>query len=362
MTMPGKPVARITTIPKVTTVGSQTMETPASTSIQPAVALTTEQVEARDIQGVTPASTAPLDPPGPTSTAMRVVATTAEPTATPLVAVFDAGSNTATPTATSRPDPTTTASPAPTSTPAATVPGATATPTSSLPTATPTKTPEPEEEDDREPTRYPPTPTPTSIPGDLPAGWSFSNVAGMLDAEASSLLLWGQVFNNTGADQYLLTTAARVYDEHGTLLADAYNTVEVVPVTTLVQGRKTPFELEIYLPEREFDPDQLSYELYVEAMDAWYETREDLTILEHTWSATDESYEITGTLQNRGPALTSFVKVIATLYDASGKVIGLGWFGEVDPSYLAPGVVEFTIEVENVPFEAVSYDLQALGR
>lgn len=184
----------------------------------------------------------------------------------------------------------------------------------------------------------------------------------MLDAEASSLLLWGQVFNNTGADQYLLTTAAHVYDEHGTLLADAYNTVEVVPVTTLVQGRKTPFELEIYLPEREFDPDQLSYELYVEAMDAWYETREDLTILEHTWTATDGYYEITGTVQNRGPALTSFVKVIATLYDASGKVIGLGWFGEVDPSYLAPGVFEFTIEVKNVPFEAVSYDLQALGR
>ena len=186
-------------------------------------------------------------------------------------------------------------------------------------------------------------------------------MTGMLDAEASSLLLWGELFNNTGDDQYLLTTAAHVYDEQGTLLADAYNTVEVVPVTTLVQGRKTPFELEIYLPEREFEPDQVSYELYVEAMDAWYETREDL-ILDHTWVVTDGGYEITGTVENRGPALNSFVKVIATLYDASGKVIGLGWFGEVDPSYLAPGVVEFTVEVKNVPFEAVSYDLQALGR
>jgi hypothetical protein len=355
--MHSTPVARITTVPKVTTVGSQAMETPAPTSMQPIVPPAAEHVEAGDLPST---GTASLEPPGLTSTALRVLATTAEPTATPLVSVFDAGSDTATPTATSRPGPTATASPEPTFTPAPTVPGATATPASSLPSATPTETPE--EEDEREPTRYPPTPTPTSIPGDLPVGWSFSNVTGTLGAGASSLLLWGQVFNNTGADQYLLTTAARVYDGQGTLLADDYNTVGVVPVTTLVQGRKAPFGLEIYLPEREFDPDQLSYELYVEAMDAWYETREDLAVLEHTWTVTDGHYEITGTVQNRGPALTSFVKVIATLYDAGGKVVGLGWFSEVDPSYLAPGVVEFTIQVENVPFEAVSYDLQALGR
>jgi len=358
--MRGTPVARITTVSKVTIVSSHSMETPAPNTVQSTVAPTVERVEAGDAPRVKPTGTTPSDSSGPTNTTLKVPATTAEPTNTPVVSVFDAGPATATPTATSQSNPTATALPTSTFTPAPAVPVATATPTSSIPTATPTETPE--EEDDREPTRFPPTPTPTSIPGDLPAGWSFSNVTGMLDAEASSLMFWGEVFNNTGADQYLLNTAAHVYDEGGILLADAYNTVQVVPVNTLVQGRKAPFELEVYLPEREFDPDQVSYELYVEAMDAWYATREDLTILEHTWTAADRSYEITGTVQNRGPALISFVKVIATLYDASGKVVGLGWFGEVDPSYLAPGVVEFTIQVENVPFEAVDYDLQALGR
>jgi hypothetical protein len=60
--------------------------------------------------------------------------------------------------------------------------------------------------------------------------------------------------------------------------------------------------------------------------------------------------------------LTSFIQVIAALYDADGRVVGLGWFHEGDPSYLAPGAVEFNILIENVPFEAVSYELQALGR
>jgi hypothetical protein len=247
------------------------------------------------------------------------------------------------------------------------VPGATAkpTPTPPPPTATPTETPAPDDDDDgSSPPSYPPTPTPTSIPGDTPQGWSFSGETCLHTAqnEMNFLSIWGGVFNNTGADQYLLTVAARVYDQEGALIADAYNTVEMVPVTTLVQGRKTPFQLAIYLPEQEFDPEQLTYEFYVEAMDAWYETREDLTILDHSWTATDGTYEIRGTVQNGGPALTSFIQVIAALYDADGRVVGLGWFHEGDPSYLAPGAVEFNILVENVPFEAVSYELQALGR
>jgi hypothetical protein len=302
----------------------------------------------------------------PTATAVPKTAGPSTDPPSPLV--IDAGVNTATPTATSLPDATTTPTAAPTLNPTPTGPGAAATatptPTPIMPTATPTETPEPDDDDEPAATVYPPTPTPTPIPGDVPEGTSFSRLTHLYwsEHERNFLSIWGEVFNNIGTDQYLLVVAARVYDQGGTLIADGYNTSEIVPITTLVQGRKVPFELQILLPEREFDLNQLNYECYVETRDAWYGMREDLTILDHSWTVTGEGYQITGTVQNKGPALNSFIKVIATLYDADGNVVGVSWFNEITPSYLAPGVVEFTILAENVAFEAASYELQALGR
>jgi hypothetical protein len=365
----GAPMTRITTVPKATPSPIST-QTPASPTAQQTMTPTQVAVATR----ATPTPTtlmvkSDFAAPTPTATAVPVTAGPSADVPSPLL--IDVGVNTATPTATSLASATTTPTAVPTFKPTPTGPGAAATTTPTpipiVSTVTPSATPEPDDDgNDVGPaaTAYPPTLTPTPIPGDVPEGTSFSHLTHLYwsEHERNFLSLWGEVFNNTGADQYLLTVAARVYDQGGTLIADGYNTSMMLPVTTLVQGRKMPFELQILLPEREFDLNQLRYECYVETMDAWYGMREDLTILNHSWTVTGEGYEITGTVQNRGPALSSFIKVIATLYDADGNVVGVSWFNEITPSFLAPGVVEFTIVAENVAFEAASYELQVLGR
>jgi len=111
-------------------------------------------------------------------------------------------------------------------------------------------------------------------------------------------------------------------------------------------GQKSPFELSSY-------PDKInpaSYKLTVSYSKTNSDSYNGLQILSHTSKIDQLGYhEIVGEVKNGGVRTVSFVKVVATYYDSSGKVIGKSF------AFTSPD----EIPVSNIaPFEISSYPLK----
>jgi len=165
----------------------------------------------------------------------------------------------------------------------------------------------------------------------------------------------GEVLNNTGSNQENVSIGVTLFDEAGgqvgeTLSFSLFSAIPLVPA-----GHKAPFAGEL--------PDGIEfhhYELEVSGSPTGFSLRDDLQIVSHSQGVDDRGYVISGEAQNPGPPVT-LAEIVATVYDAGGKVVGLGSH-IFNPGALDSGQpVAFEIIVETLYGDAANYALQVQG-
>ena len=120
-------------------------------------------------------------------------------------------------------------------------------------------------------------------------------------------------------------------------------------------GGKAPFELMIDDWER-----VASYDFEVEALAGDYR-RADLYVINQIFSQSGSTMEIRGDVVNSGTAPAEDVMVIATLYDAGGSVVGVGYAYTLSKSIPAGWTAPFVISISQVEGFA-DYALQVQGK
>lgn len=214
------------------------------------------------------------------------------------------------------------------------------------PTATATATPIPADT---------PTATPTATP--LPDGWHFNGLRLDPDQYENSLLLYGNVINNTGAAQEILSITATFYDAQGQLIAAADDTYASWPSFVIPQGEKIPFELVV----DDLD-NAANFDLSIEAEPSSDIVRHDFQFSDiNQWTA-DDRYCVAGQLQNPGGQVDDYLIIAAVLYNSRDKVVNYGnqqQFGRIglETGETAP----FDICVEPVKQDIAHYELLAWG-
>jgi hypothetical protein len=168
----------------------------------------------------------------------------------------------------------------------------------------------------------------------------------------------GVLRNNTDRPFKFVEVVASTFDEDGKFL-DSSTTFAMVQV--LLPGEVVPFELSF------FDaPAFASYELAVEFDEAdpedLKETCREFEISNTAGSADFVGYEITGQVTSRCADTVEFVEIIAAVYDATGRLIGVDLaFSELDE--LAPDATSpFTLPMVGVDAgEVATFELLVEG-
>lgn len=219
------------------------------------------------------------------------------------------------------------------------------------------------------PTEVPPTPTETVIPTDtptptptvssLPEGWVFQGVrftsADSLDMEG--LLFFGDLINNTGADQNLTYISTTYYDGGGQKIPYGA-TIFQLPINTIPQGGQVPFEL-----IAEDLTDVASFDLGVMAEPGSEPPRLDFEFLDVAAAPEGAAYCVTGRIRNPGESLRDYLMIAAVLYDSQNQVINYQTsrqdsFGDL----VGEQTKDFRVCANALNQQVVRYELRAWGR
>jgi hypothetical protein len=224
-------------------------------------------------------------------------------------------------------------------------------PTLGPPTTTlipPTDTPLP-------PTDTPLRPTDTPVPTPMPPPKSAFEILSHVGYEDTIgfLHVVGEIRNNADATGEFIEIVGTFYDEAGGVVGTSftYTTIDLVPA-----GGKSPFEIVSEKPQGYHH-----YKLQVSDQRTSELPLAGLQILSHSSSADSIGFlHIVGEVQNNSGKDVEFVKIIATLYNAAGQVIGTGF------TYTASDIIAIG---QTSPFEIIfdrhegmaTYELQVEG-
>jgi hypothetical protein len=168
----------------------------------------------------------------------------------------------------------------------------------------------------------------------------------------------GVLRNNTNRPFKFVEIVASTFDEDGKFV-DSGTTFAMVEV--LLPGEVVPFEMSFF-----DSPAFASYELAVEFDEVdpedLKETCREFEISNTASSADFAGYEITGQVTSRCAETVNFVEIIAAVYDATGRLIGVDLaFSEMDE--LAPGATSpFTLPMVGVQAgEVATFELVVEG-
>lgn len=222
-------------------------------------------------------------------------------------------------------------------------------------TPTPTATSEPTPTVTSEPTAtatdVPPTPTdvpPTPVPAGVPVLSSFD-----YQSSTSYRRLVGEVQNNTGQNIEYAEVIATFYDGDGRVSGtdSGYTSIDI-----LTPGQKSPFTV-LY----EASQPHASYLLQVQWRATASQPIRGITILSSGERDSSLSYRrIFGEVRNDSGGPLRYVEIIATIYDADGRVVG-DESGYTALENLADGQTspfEFLVEKRG----GVRYELQTQGQ
>lgn len=228
------------------------------------------------------------------------------------------------------------------------------------PTVTPEPTLTPEPTATPEPTVTPPpaeTPTPALTPTGIPEAaqpkLAILNHYNYIDS-SGRLNIVGEVQNNSDTPLELVQIDVTFYDDAGKVIGTDFTfaTLDVIP-----PGGKAPFVLtkeqgrliSAYTLKPEDDPT-------VGALPP-----QDYVILNHKCLIEDDSFYVQGEVQNAGDEPAQFVKLIVTLYDVTGKVIGAD-FAYTDLDVIPPGETSsFEVVTAHQP-DFNHYEIQIEGK
>jgi hypothetical protein len=163
----------------------------------------------------------------------------------------------------------------------------------------------------------------------------------------------GEVQNSSGTPMSFVEVVATLYDDAGNVVRTDSTYVEL---ETIPPGGKAPFRV---------STDQYvgvtQYKLQAQG-NPGTPPRQDLVVLSHN-SYTDDAgwLHVQGEVQNTGETPSQFVKVVVTLYDVAGNVVGAGFtYTELD--VIPPGGTSpFETETDHYPsFD--HYEIQVQGQ
>jgi len=157
------------------------------------------------------------------------------------------------------------------------------------------------------PAQPPPTPTPSQPSIEILSSTSYADDIGYFHVV-------GEVRNNGDQPMAFVKVVATLYDDADQVTGTdfTYTELDVIP-----PGGKSPFET---------GTDQwqgtTKYKLQVEGSPG-PAPRQDVVILSHSSYVDDIGYfHVKGEVQNNGSDPATFVKIVVTLYDAGGNVMG----------------------------------------
>lgn len=228
------------------------------------------------------------------------------------------------------------------------------------PTATPTSTPLP-------PPTLPPaltaiaqlpsTPGPDSSPTSTPIpaspGWDFANVRTYPNPEENGVVLYGNIVNNTGSLQELISITGTFYDEQGQIVAGPDNTHAYWSGYVVPPGKSVPFELFVQDVQSIAD-----FELIAAAELTSENPRQDFEFKDVGQGNEDGAYCLDGELKIRGDELEDYLIIAAILYDGQGNVINFGDYSEFE---VDDDEVDFEICINPPNQEVARHELLAWG-
>jgi len=187
--------------------------------------------------------------------------------------------------------------------------------------------------------------------------WSFAGVRVYNDQYEDSLLLYGELINNTQTPQALAFVTGIFYDEQGQVIADEESTYDYwPPVETIPAGGRLPFELTV-----DGIHQAANFSLSVEAEESNQTPRQDFVFSNLDARTEEEAYCVSGILQNPGPELSDYLVIMLILYDNQEQVINFGDYYDLFPEG-AISELDFEICVDPPNQGVARYDLRAWGQ
>lgn len=213
-----------------------------------------------------------------------------------------------------------------------------------LPTYTPypTYTPVPE-----------PTATPTATPMPTPIGPVVEILSHQSYVDGKLYYLVGEIQNSGNAPVQFVKIVATLYDKDGAVSGTGFTYTEI---GVIPPGGKSPFHTATDDWEGTTD-----YKLQLEWSEGGEVSRQDLEILSHESIIDGKLLRVRGEVKNTGDIPAEFVKLIITLYDAGGNVVGMGFTYTELGTIPAGGTSPFSTATDHWPgFD--HYEIQVHGR
>lgn len=219
------------------------------------------------------------------------------------------------------------------------------------------------ESSDSSPTTVPPIPT------DLPAasrnpttssgtpGWSFTNVR-ILPGQDNSLLVYGDLTNETGSPQEITFIGGTFYDAQGQVIAGADNIDASWPINTIPPETRVPFELTVRGLQ-----DAADINLAVEAQPGGSAPRQNFAFANLNQSQEAGDYCLSGSLLNTGDKLENYLVITLVLYNGQDQVINFASYEEPYLASLADNEpVDFEVCVDPLNQNVARHELRAWGQ
>lgn len=201
------------------------------------------------------------------------------------------------------------------------------------------------------------TPIATLPPG-TSSGWSFTSMQMTSDQGEGSIILYGDMINNTGSTQEISYLTGTFTDSQGRTFAGTNYTYDYWPIDVAPPGAKIPFELSVYNVDN-----IVSYNLSVIARAIGETPRQDFQYTNATNYNDGGYYCVAGDLLNQGGQLAEYLVVAAVLYNAQGQVINFDSYEEPYPEDISGGTpLEFEICADPYGQSVARYELRAWGR
>jgi hypothetical protein len=215
------------------------------------------------------------------------------------------------------------------------------------------------------------TPTPTPVPEG--EAWGYKNLFTYYDEDFLEFYIMGELVNQSGSAQRVMTFWPVVLDADGNQVTDrddvdaaASGYKELREGVGLPAGSSLPFSFLIDVPQDVTVDDNYDFVIIGEPAEP---ARDDLDIPFDDYDLVDwpNFFYVEGSYDNPGPGLTEYVAIVVTLYDEQERVIGIGWIYSTDSSLLAAGEHDFDLEivpwdiVEWLELEVNTYKIQVFG-
>jgi hypothetical protein len=197
-----------------------------------------------------------------------------------------------------------------------------------------------------------PTPTRTAPTGD----WAFAGVQSV--TSQGSLVVHGDMLNQTGSSQELARVAGTFYDGQGQVIAGPDDGYDSWPAPVVPPGGRMPFELS--LPGIQSAAD---FDLEVVSQATSETPRQDFEFVGLSTSTQAGAYCVVGKLRNPGSKLSHYLVIAAALYDSQDRVINFDSLEVPTPGLVVGDVaLSFSVCVDTLNQAVTRYQVQAWGR